>query len=814
MQSKMAKIPVGFLLIFVLFIILFTSIWSRADTAEEPVTLKLFHMPDPKNTDPFNQADLAVVRAFQEEYPYIELKPFSGIDIQGIGMESAPLLAIAGGTSPDVIYVNFRQSDTYIQQGFLAPMDEYLETIPEELQSLRVAKPVWPVIRRRGPDGQEHVYALPWQLYVRALCYRKDLFAKVGLDPERPPEDWNEFYEYAKKLTNPKNRTYGLAMFSGPHAAWDFMPYLWSAGGDAVVQDENGEWQAVFDSDEAVEALLFYLKLITTKWTDSEGRTIEGCVLRSDIDIAAWEEGRVGMMMPYLDEMSIGRGIDPSLLGIAPFPLGPTGLRGSEVNCAMMGIFAGQKDKRVRDAAWKYIWFYDSEEARKIRMEVMIENGYGRFMNPVYLKRFGYEEYLEDVPKTWLPVFEEALANGKPEPYGKNCQMVYTFMTKPIDQAIALEYRGKLGSTDNEKRKKLKELLTAAVMRTNKEMIGKLSDAERNFRNKIAFIVAVVILTVFCMVLWKVWTIFTPKGEGVPKGWGFRKYWMAYVIMLPAVVSIVLWMYGPMLMGSKMVFQDYQIVKDSSWVGLGNFADVLFDVTWWQSVWHTFYYMLLMLGLGFWPPILLAILLQEVSRGKILYRTIYYLPAVISGFVVIYLWRLFYDPTDMGVLNQILGSLGIENQRWIQDERLAMLCCVIPTVWAGMGPGCLIYLAALKGIPDELYEAADVDGANFWDKIRCIVLPYLKALIIIQFIGAFIAAAQSTGYILVMTFGGPNEATKVAGLHIFEKAYLYLKFGTATTMAWILGVMLLGFTVNQLKMLSRLEFRAAGTMEK
>lgn len=800
---------------FLGMIVLFCCVWVWSDTTEEPVTLKLFRMPDPKNTDPFNQADLAVVRAFQDKYPYIKLKPFSGITIQGLGMDDSALLAIAGGTSPDVIYVNFRMSHTYIQQGFLAPMDEYLKNIPEELQNLRVPKPVWPVISRKGSDMKDHVYALPYGLLVRALCYRKDLFASVGLDPEHPPQNWDELYEYARRLTRFENKTYGLfAPWGTMDTSWDFITYLWSAGGEAVVQDENDQWRAAFDSDEAVEALLFYLKLTASKWTDSSDKPHEGVVLRSGVDSKAWEEGRLGINVMYLDEKSIGRGIDPSLIGIAPVPLGHTGLRGSEVNCWMMGIFAGQKDKRVRDAAWKYIWFYDSEEARRIRLKVMIEQGYGKFMNPVYLKRFGYEEYLEDVPKTWLPVFEETLANGKPEPYGKNCQMVFNFMTYPIEEALALEYRGQLGTTDQERRKKIKEILVKAVERTNKEMIGKIHPEEQKFRNKIAFIVAVILAASFCMVLWKVWTIFTPKGKGVTSGWRFRKYWPAYCIMLPALVSIVLWIYTPMFMGSKMAFQDYQIIGDSSWVGLGNFAGVLFDITWWKSMWRTLYYMILMLGLGFWPPILLAILLQEVSHGKILYRTVYYLPAVISGFVVIYLWRLFYDSTDMGVLNQILGFLGIGNQRWLEDERLAMLCCVIPTVWAGIGPGCLIYLAALKSVPEELYEAADVDGASFFQKIFYVVLPTLKALIIIQFIGAFIAAAQGAGYILVMTFGGPNEATKVADLHIFEKAYLYLRFGTATAMAWILGAMLLGFTVYQLKMLSNLEFRAAGTMDK
>ncbi|OPX28087.1 MAG: hypothetical protein B1H06_03875 [Candidatus Cloacimonas sp. 4484_143] len=160
------------------------------------------------------------------------------------------------------------------------------------------------------------------------------------------------------------------------------------------------------------------------------------------------------------------------------------------------------------------------------------------------------------------------------------------------------------------------------------------------------------------------------------------------------------------------------------------------------------------------------------------------MPAVISGIIVIYLWKLLYDPSDAGALNQLLMAIGLEKSRWIRDENLAMFCVILPTIWAGMGPGSLIYLAALKGIPDDIYEAADIDGANFFQKITKIVFPSLKALIIIQFIAAFIASAQQSGFILVMTFGGPNEATKVADLLIFEKAYLYLKFGIATTMAW------------------------------
>jgi len=188
---------------------------------------------------------------------------------------------------------------------------------------------------------------------------------------------------------------------------------------------------------------------------------------------------------------------------------------------------------------------------------------------------------------------------------------------------------------------------------------------------------------------------------------------------------------------------------------------------------------------------------------------IYYLPAVISGVIVIYLWKLLYSPSDSGVLNQLLMSIGLPKSMWIRDESIAMLCVVLPGIWAGMGPGSLIYLAALKNIPNDMYEAAEIDGAGFFAKIWHIVLPSLKALIIIQFIAAFIIAAQSSDFILIMTFGGPNEATRVADLLIFEKAYLYLKFGLATTMAWLLSLLMMGFTILQIKYISKMEFRTA-----
>ena len=138
-----------------------------------------------------------------------------------------------------------------------------------------------------------------------------------------------------------------------------------------------------------------------------------------------------------------------------------------------------------------------------------------------------------------------------------------------------------------------------------------------------------------------------------------------------------------------------------------------------------------------------------------------------------------------------------------------MLAIMLPQAWAQLGLGCLIYLAALKTVPDELYESAALDGCGFIDRIRHITLPMIKPLIWIQLIFALIAAFQAADTVLVMTGGGPDRATMVVGLEIFFNAFMFQRFGVATAMAWILGFILMGFTVFQMRKLSQLTFTTA-----
>ena len=824
--------------IVLLFLLLFLPLG-----AAEKVPLRVMDLPYQGSMLAEDRVSMALLREFKRLNPEIELSPFSGISIQNMGAESRLMLAMAGGSAPDVLKINFRMSDTYIQQNFLYPLDRYIEKDPEyrSIQGFlkTIPEAIQPLLLRKGPAigpfrKGVHVWMTGGQPVVRALHWRKDVFQEAGLDPERPPKTWDELLDFARRLSDPAENRFGFSLSGGPQSAWDFLPFLWGAGGEVMTQDKNGVWRASFGSREGAVALEFYLRLAMERWQDSDGTTQFGyTTITGDAQAVrqAMSAGKLAMYNSYLRDSTMGT-VDPALVGIAPFPMGPAGIRATEINAGLMGIFAGITGRtnadghfvsaeKIRDAAWKFIRFMNSRRAREIYTRTMIELGLGRNLSPMNLREFGYTEYLKYYPPDLEKVYNYALRHGKPEPYGRNCQMVYVYLTKPLDEAKQMVRTGLLPEGDTpeireERIRILHRLLKTAEERTNARMVGHVPEAQRQVRTAVTVIAAILIFAVFCLVICNIWKTFSPRDSysGRKKGFDFRRNWPGYLIMLPALISIALWVYYPMVSGSQLLFQDHRLVGESNWNGLDNLAGVLFSPEWWGAVWTTVRYMALMLSLGFLAPIILAILLQEVSHGKIIYRTLYYLPAVMSGVVVMFMWKLFYQQGSNGILNQIAGSVAglfggsFTPVAWLEDARWALLSCVIPVIWSSAGPGCLIYLAALKGVPEENYEAAEIDGANFFQKILHVTLPSLKPLIVINFVGAFIAASQSGGMILVMTFG--SAKTEVAELHIFKEAYTNLRFGSAIAMAWVLGVMTVLFTIYNLKRLSKMVFKTTG----
>ncbi len=804
------------MLIFASLAIANNEITSGVD-ANGVVHVRVWDLAQSAGKSPSSAASWAILKAFEKKYPNIKLHSASGLELPGVGnkMDIGPLMAISGGIAPDVLYVNFRKSASYIDNEFLYPLDEYIDEYTKKVGKKEAQYLINPalmkVVNRYGPiKGKKvkKIWMIPQEPVVMTMIYRKDLFAKCGLDPNKPPKNWDEMLAYAKQLTNFEKETYGLTAVTTATASWHFMTYLSSTGTKVVTEDKNGVWRATFAQKEAIPALKFYSELVAGLHEDGHTRGF------STNDGKAREEGRVGMFFAYLGGDEVSR-LDTSgtNFGFAPVPKGPSGKSSAEINAKMQGIYRGQTDDRVRRAAFKWLAFNRSTEAVKITVDTYIKRNSIQSINPLLLDRLGkeYDKYRPFVNQDLLKLYKNLVKNATPEPYGKNCDLIYDYLDAPVQAAILWRRDGNFEThTEAEIDAKMLEFLKEGQLKAEIEMLDNLPPEERTFRNRVAIVVTSIIFIVFAVLFWQVTKVLTPEHER-GKGFQFLKYWRPYLILIPAVGSIIIWKYYPLARGSLMAFQDYKIaVPVVDWVGFDNFAAVIFDGAFWYSIWLSFYYSALVIAFTWLPPVMLAIMLSEIPKFTVFFRVVFYLPAVVSGLVVMFMWKQFFDPSPNGILNQFVMMLGADQQYWFEDPHLAMMCLIIPLAWSSLGPGCLIYLAALKGIPDDLYEAADIDGATYWNKVRHIVVPKLWPLLTINLIGQVIIGFNAAENVLAMTGGGPNGATLVTGLLIFKKAFVYTKYGPATAMAWMMSIFLIGFTVHQLKILSRLEFKTTG----
>jgi len=765
--------------------------------AAPPLVLKVQGLPNEASTDPAAVAEQQVVARFQQKHPGIQIQGSEGLRIQNMNKEATTMMMVAGGIAPDIIQMNLRSSDTYIQQGMAAPLDPFiLEEREKGVDILGGVLPQFlPVIRKAGPEGNTHVYGLPTSTVVSGLFFNRELFRLAGLPP-RAPRDWEELSEFAGKIKALGPNYSGLYLPAGSSAAFHLMNLLRAAGGDAVEEIAPNKWRASFNSPGAVEAYAFYYRLV-------EGERSATRPVRAPTED---EMRRIGMVFRYVGDTVA---IDPEIWGFGPVPRGPRGGRGAEINAGILAMFSGIEDPAKRRAAWEYLKFVTGGEANQIRIQTLVDLGQSSILNPILLRRHGFEEQLVLAQPGLEEQLAESMATGKPEPYGRNCNLIYLEMTYPLDEMLlSRKVREAWDRGDREALlQEVGSILDRAVERTNERMVGHVDPEKMRFRRIVTAGVVTVIAAAFIGVIFQTGRSFLRSGRHGSKPVSSRSL-VPWFCLLPAFGLLLVWEYIPLLRGAQLAFLDYKILLPSAFVGLDNFAEVLFNAGFWRSILVTGYFAALKLTFGFAAPIILAYMLHLIPRQKILFRTLYYLPAVLSGTAVFFLWGALFD--GEGVLNQMLRLAGFDATRpWTQDPALAMLTCVIPGIWASTGPGCLIYLAALKTIPEEQFEAAELDGAGFWGKTWHVVLPGLKALVAINFIGAFAAALQTSSNILIMTGGGPNGATEVASLMIFFEAFTRLNFGTATSMSWIIGSMMLGFTILQLQRLSRMEFKTA-----
>jgi multiple sugar transport system permease protein len=286
-----------------------------------------------------------------------------------------------------------------------------------------------------------------------------------------------------------------------------------------------------------------------------------------------------------------------------------------------------------------------------------------------------------------------------------------------------------------------------------------------------------------------------------------------YLLVSPWVVGFLVFQIGPMLASLGFSFAKYDIVRPPVWIGLNNYEEMFFgDPLFWQALKVTGTYTFLAVPLGIVVSLFLAVMLNQRIPALSIFRTIFYLPSVISGVAVSLLWLWMLNPT-FGLINYLLRVLfGIQGPKWLLSGPWVIPSFVLMSMWS-VGGSLVIYLAALQSVPTELYEAASLDGATAWRRFWHVTLPMISPVILFTFITGIIGSLQTFTQAYVMSDrgrGGPHYASLFYGLYLFQNAFRYFRMGYASALAWVLFLIILLLTSLTFKLSSERVFYAGG----
>lgn len=261
---------------------------------------------------------------------------------------------------------------------------------------------------------------------------------------------------------------------------------------------------------------------------------------------------------------------------------------------------------------------------------------------------------------------------------------------------------------------------------------------------------------------------------------------LGLLFALPWIVGFAVFIAYPIAASLYYSFCSFDAIRPAHWVGLQNYQRLFTeDDLFWKSLANTLYFVVFGLPVGLLASLGIALMLNQKLRGMAFYRTLYYLPSITPVVATSILWLWLLNP-EMGLVNVALGKLGFAHPpAWLSDPVWSKPALILMGLW-GAGGGMVIYLAALQDVPEQLYEAASLDGAGRLSQFRHVTMPMLSPVILFNLIMGLIGTFQYFTQAFIMTNGGPEDSTTFYALHLFNRAFLDFKMGYASAMAWIL----------------------------
>lgn len=698
---------------------------------------------------------------FEKQNPGVE------VVIQAIPWGAAHeklITAVAGESTPDVCQLGTTWVSEFEAMKVLLPLDDFLPH--SSLKPDQFYENAWKISWIGGK-----LYGIPWYVDTRVLYYRKDLLEAVGF--RAPPKDWDELLEVSRRLATDSNRdgTKDRYAISLPLRDWTVLSMLiWQNGGQILSEDVR---RSVIDQPAAREALNFYIQFFKEDLAPRElaiGTDIFNAFDKGFLPMfisGPWMLRELHEQLPHLDgKWSVAT--LPSKKNFTSF-----------VGGSALVIF---KNTRKAELAWKFIEFLSRPETQ-----------------------VGWYKLTEDLPAVkaaWQDPFFDGLDRVKV--FGRQLEDIQSAPSIPEWEQIA-------NAMDNRMERAIfgRESVEKTLSFLSQDISGILAKDERV--QSVLFKGSILsgflgLIFVFLLIYF-----ISPRRGGRfeivnVSRWGkSKRYIKSYFLILPSLVIFVVFLFSPVFMSLLMSFTNWDIrsivdLNHVSFIGLGNYKALLKDPIFLHSLWNTFVFVLVGGPLTMILALFLAMLLNNaIVKFRTAFRVGFFTPVVTTMVAVAVVWRWLYN-ARFGLINWGLNLMGLEGTNWLGDASWAMPALILMAIWKNFGYHMVIFLAGLQGIPPHMYEVAQIDGANRVQSFFHITLPLLKPTLF------FVGIMTSIGYFqffaepYIMTDGGPLDSTVSVILHMYRQGFKYFHMGYASSIAYVLFVVIALFSVFQFRM--------------
>ena len=752
------------------------------------------------------------------------------------------LVSVAGGTPPDVIHFDRYAIGEWAGRGAFEPLDGYIERDLEAVKAGRLPnltpadiptadrffKAAWDEAVYKG-----RVYGIPNGIDNRALYYNEDLLIAAGykeVAPDgtvraRPPANWEQCKQYAARLTQRDEdgtiQVIGFPAYYGN--SWLYM-YGWMNGGKFMSDDRR---RCTLNDSRIAKALDFMKEVYDLQGGYPKVKGFEAGFQRNEMD--PFIQGKIAMKIDGVWVLQwlakYGRDLK---FNCAPPPMPQDRIDGLKaagkpplISWSGGWAYAIPTTARHKKEAWELIRWLTSDRAFHIRAENdrLLHEAQGRLFVPLQcpVKKVNqelYETYVlgnDRLPRRFkeaYKTFNDLLPYSKYRPVTPVGQLLWNKHRDAAEEILDGSNRTSQQALDYHTaivQRRLDKVLAPPAGKPISDWTwffilyafllavfgggAVLWDTSRRFRSRVARMLG----------------LSKQRAEGVIEGSAggyFRRRWFGgYVCAAPWILGFLLLAGGPMLFSFVMSFCDFDVINPARFIGLENYRSMVSgDELFWKALYNTAF-MLIGVPLGMAVSLAMAMLLNAKVRGIAVWRSFFYLPAIVPMVAASILWIWIFNPQG-GLINRFLTLAGLPGPLWLQSQTWSKPAIIIMGLW-GAGAGMIIWLAGLKGISRQLYEAAEVDGAGAWQKFRHITLPQLTPYIFFNLVMGTIYTFQIFGQAFIMTQGGPVNSTLFYVYYLFNNAFRYGHMGYAAAMAWFLFVIVFLLTVFQLKLSKR-----------